>query len=149
MWEVKTDDGGLHDKNDRDNWYNPDSNTNGGHPGYQDDDGDICYGYDANNEASYCNTYAYVKRVNTQSLCGASDWRLPTRLELMGIVDSSTKNPAIDTQYFPQTQSGWFWSSSPFASYSASAWDVYFYNGYVYGNNKSYGNHVRLVRARP
>ena len=148
IWEVKTDDGGLHDKKDRYNWYNPDSNNNGGHPGYQNDDGDICYGYDANNEASYCNTHAYVERVNTQSLCGASDWRLPTRLELMGIVDNGTYYPAIDTRYFPQIQPHSFWSSSPDADYSDYAWCVSFSNGYVYGGPKSSGSHVRLVRAR-
>ncbi len=148
IWEVKTDDGGLHDKNDRYDWYNPDSNTNGGSPGYQDDDGDICYGYDANNQASYCNTHAYVERVNTQSLCGASDWRMPTRLELMGIVDNGT-SPTIDTQYFPQTQSSWFWSSSPGAYSSNGAWSVYFSDGHVdnYGY-KFHKFHVRLVRAR-
>lgn len=149
IWEVKTDDGGLHDINDLYNWYNPDSNTNGGHPGYQDDDGDICYGYDANNQASYCNTQAYVERVNTQSLCGASDWRMPTRLELMGSVDNGTTSPTIDTQYFPQTQSSWFWSSSPYAIRSNSAWGVYFGNGYVNSVRKSASVRVRLVRGRP
>ncbi|WP_288985915.1 DUF1566 domain-containing protein [uncultured Pseudoalteromonas sp.] len=147
IWEVKTDDGGLHDKNDTYNWYNPDSNTNGGHPGHQDDDGNICYGYDANNEASYCNTHAYVERVNTQSLCGASDWRMPTRLELMGIVDNGTKKPAIDMGYFPQTQLSWFWSSSPYVV-NGGVWYVGFGNGYVgYGGTKDFNNYVRLTRA--
>lgn len=150
IWEVKTNDGGLHDKNDRYNWYNPDSKANGGYPGYQDDDGDICYGYDASNEASYCNTHAYVERVNKQSLCGANDWRMPTRLELMGIVDNNSYSPAIDTQYFPQTRSSWFWSSSPNANDSRNAWSVSFGNGNVSANGKySDGSHVRLVRARP
>ncbi|MGO2129581.1 MAG: InlB B-repeat-containing protein [Pseudoalteromonas prydzensis] len=149
IWEVKTDDGGLHDKNDRYNWYNPNSNSNGGSPGYQDYGGDICYGYDVNNEASYCNTFAYVERVNIQSLCGASDWRMPTRLELMGIVDNGTKNPAIDTQYFPQTRSSLFWSSSPYAEIIYGAWSVDFGHGIVRYVFKDDGFHVRLVRARP
>ncbi|AUJ71234.1 Lcl domain-containing protein [Pseudoalteromonas sp. NC201] len=148
IWEVKTNDGGLHDKDDRYNWYNPDSNTNGGHPGYQDDDGDICYGYNENNEATYCNTHAYVERVNTQGLCGVSDWRLPNREELRSIIDYSTTHPAIDTNYFPQTLSGWYWSSSPYANGNSYAWSVYFY----YGNGGNYSKyyyklHVRLVRA--
>ncbi|MEI5640594.1 MULTISPECIES: Lcl domain-containing protein [unclassified Pseudoalteromonas] len=147
IWEVKTDDGGLHDKDDRYNWYNPDSNTNGGHPGYQDDDGDICYGYDTNNEASYCNTHAYVERVNTQSLCGASDWRLPKKEELRSIVDYSTTNPAIDTDFFPQTRSSWYWSSSPYAYYDHYAWGVYFDDGSDYDSYKLNDGRVRLVRA--
>ncbi|MEM5549733.1 DUF1566 domain-containing protein [Pseudoalteromonas neustonica] len=149
IWEVKTDDGGLHDKHDHYNWYNPDSNNNGGSPGYQKYHGDTCYGYDASNSATYCNTYAYVERVNTQSLCGASDWRMPTRSELMGIVDNSIIGPAVDTQYFPLTRSSHFWSSSSYAGDSDSAWVVSFNLGYVFDINK-YGNgHVRLVRGRP
>lgn len=147
IWEVKTDDGGLHDKGDRYSWYNPNSNSNGGHPGYQYDAGNICYGYDSSNSATLCNTYAYVERVNTQSLCGASDWRMPNKEELRSIVDYGTTSPTIDIAYFPQARTGNYWTSSPYANDVFSAWTVHFSLGY--GNTYSkYGYiRVRLVRG--
>ncbi len=73
IWEVKTNDGGLHDRNNTYTWYNTDPATNGGRPGYaraSDDDPDnsdnTCHGYDASDPASYCNTQAYVARVNAR-----------------------------------------------------------------------------------
>lgn len=37
-----------------------------------------CYGYQAGNPATYCNTSAYSARMNTAKLCGKSNWRTPT-----------------------------------------------------------------------
>ncbi|MEA2115714.1 MAG: DUF1566 domain-containing protein, partial [Thermodesulfobacteriota bacterium] len=103
MWEVKTDDGGLHDKNHTYTWYNTDSATNGGTAGSPDSGGNTCHDYEAGDPGKWCNTQAYVKRVNTARLCGESDWRMPTHKELLGIVSYDTKKPAIDTDYFPNT----------------------------------------------
>ncbi|MCI5189736.1 MAG: DUF1566 domain-containing protein, partial [Candidatus Electrothrix sp. AS4_5] len=128
IWEVKTDDGGLHDKDDRYTWYNTDPATNGGAEGYADDDGDICYGYDSGDSSTFCNTEAYVNRVNAAGWCGASDWRMPTRKELESIVAYDRSSPAIDTEYFPNTVFG-VWSGSPHASSSGNAWGVSFNNG--------------------
>jgi hypothetical protein len=147
IWEVKTNDGGLHDRGDRYNWYNPDSNSNGGHTGVEDRDGDICYAYDASNPASYCNTHAYIARVNSQSLCGAHDWRMPSREELRSIVDYGTTNTVIDMGYFPQTRAGYYWTSMPFAWDGNYAWSVSFKDGSDATPYKPYQSfHVRLVR---
>ncbi len=138
IWEVKTTNGGLRDMNHTYSWYNPDNTTNGGGAGTQN--GGICSG-------SACDTHAFVQAVNNQGLCGASDWRMPTRKELLSIVHNGRIIPAIDTAYFPNTPSVWFWSSSPNADGSAYAWNVYFYYGHVNGFYKDYGRRVRLVRA--
>lgn len=53
-------------------------------------------------------------------------WRLPTRAELLTLVDPTKYNPAIDTSAFPSTPSDFFWSSS---AYSGVAWSVYFNSG--------------------
>jgi hypothetical protein len=63
----------------------------------------------------------------TLKLAGHSDWRLPTRIELVSIVDFGRSDPAIDTTYFPSTPSGRFWSSS-FGSWY-DAWIVGFGSG--------------------
>ena len=120
IWEVKTDDDDLHDKDDKYNWYNTDPATNGGEDGYADDDGNICYGYDSSDASTYCNTQAFTARVNEAGLCGAHDWRLPSKEELRSIVDYSRYNPSIDTDYFPNARSSGFWSSSPYAGASTT-----------------------------
>ena len=155
IWEVKTNDGGLHDRNDTYTWYNTDSTTNGGKPGYAQasdngvssyDDNDTCTYYKWDDPSNYCNTEAYVARVNAQGLCGAKDWRLPTREELRSIVDYGRFDPAIDTRYFPHAESIYYWSSSPTAS--GSVWAVGFYphsDNSLY--NRSHDLRVRLVRG--
>jgi hypothetical protein len=161
IWEVKTTDGGLRDKDWYYSWYEPDASKNGGFTGYQNGNGhpEWCKG-------SNCDTYAFTNAVNAQGLCGASDWSMPTSEELRGLVfcsDGKTKTlkkeeysyictgsptaPTINTTYFPNTQSNWFWSSSSYASSSDSAWSVGFdIGGSGYGYKDYSGDYVRLVR---
>jgi len=146
MWEVKTDDNGLHDKEDSYNWYNTNATTNGGAVGVADDNGDICFGYNIADSATYCNTEAFVNRVNNAGLCGANDWRVPDRQALKSIVNYNTANPTIDSSYFPNTAKWFYWSSSPFANDSSNAWGVNFVDGDVYDINRINGRRVRLVR---
>ncbi len=141
IWEVKQPaaSGGLRDANHTYSWYNPDNSSNGGNAGTQN--GGSCQG-------STCDTQAFITAVNSQGLCGASDWRLPSVNELFSIVHNRRIEPAIDQAYFPHTpQYGWYWSSSPAADGSSYAWGVHFGNGYVYSEYKNGNYHVRLVRA--
>jgi hypothetical protein len=144
IWEVKTDDGGLRDKDNGYSWYNPNPATNGGFAGYQNYSSTSCTG------GISCDTDGYVKAVNTQKLCGFSDWKMPSKDQLLGLVNIAyypTINPTYFPNTFPNTQSEWFWSSSPYAGNSGNAWLVYFSNGDVSSDSKSYGNVVRLVRG--
>jgi len=85
--------------------------------------------------------------VNTQGLCGATDWRVPTMHELHSITHHGRVNPAIDQVFFPNTISGHFWSDSPWVVRSDYAWYVYFFNGIEVVNDKSSNfTTVRLVR---
>jgi hypothetical protein len=64
------------------------------------------------------------------SLAGYDDWRLPSRIELISILDLARVQPAIDPVAFPETPNDWFWTASAAAGDAQSAWYVYFYFGY-------------------
>ncbi len=141
IWEVKqpVGSGGLRDANHTYTWYNPDNSTNGGYAGTQNSG--TCQG-------SACDTQAFVAAVNSQSLCGASDWRLPSLNELRSIVHNGRIEPAIEQSYFPYTgKLAGYWSSSPYAYNGYYAWYFGFYSGHVYYGNKGNLGNVRLVRA--
>ena len=78
---------------------------------------------------------------------GGTGWRLPTRNELLTIVDYSRTNPSIDSTAFPGTPpSGYFWSASRLAGSSSNAWLVYFGYGAPFDNDVSSHLNVRCVR---
>ncbi|WP_445428002.1 Lcl C-terminal domain-containing protein [Alishewanella sp. HL-SH05] len=135
IWEVKTTDGGMRDFKKGYTWYNPDSNTNGGYAGLP------------SISSSAPDTNAFVQAVNSQGLCGANDWRMPTHRELLSIVHNGRFLPSIDIAYFPHVTAGTFWSSSPNAMVSTSA----FYVAFDYGRTGAIGKNVafgvRLVRS--
>lgn len=155
VWEAKADmaqGAGLHSKGDLYNWYNTDSKANGGAAGHADDDGGICAGYIDGAPATYCNTEAFVARVNASNsgagLCGATDWRLPSAHELQSIINYGGVNRPIDVAYFPNAAAYNYWSSSPDTINSHYAWVVHFINGDGYYDNRDGSHRVRLVRGR-
>ncbi len=141
MWEVKTNDNGLHDKDWTYSWYQPDNTKNGGNAGVQNKGS--CGG------TSQCDTDAYVTAVNTAGWCGHNDWRMPDVNELLNIASLDRSIPTMDTDYFPNTDPVWFWSSSPYASSSSDAWNVLFYDATDELNSKGVQNSVWLVRSGP
>ena len=151
IWEVKTNDDGLRNKDDTYTWYNTDPSSNGGSVGYADNAGDVCYGYDSSAPSTYCNIEAFTARINAASLCGASDWRAPSIEELSSIVHYGRANPGIDVGYFPNNGTGQYWSASPYASDTDRAWHLNSYEGaiVVYGHISSRRDaaNVRLVRS--
>jgi hypothetical protein len=85
IWEVKTNDGGLHHGGHTYSWYRSDSPD--GVPG------EWAYG---------ANTEQFVAAVNAERLCGFTDWRMPTPAELLGILDYCDAYPgvSVDKTYF-------------------------------------------------
>ncbi len=141
IWENKTDDGGLQDKDNTYSWFDNNGSINGGDEGEQNLG--ICTG-------SECDTQDYVNVVNNQGICGAKDWRMPQIKELENLASLDRFMPAIDTAYFPNTkemQQENYWSATPDAEFSVRAWYLHSYNGLPKSNiEKAATHYVRLVR---
>lgn len=89
---------------------------------------------------------------DAEKACAAlgEGWRLPTRPELESILDLTRHEPAIDTARFPDTKSGWYWTSTPCAWSSSNTWVVGFDLGAASGGPRGYGDaFVRAVRGVP
>lgn len=134
IWEVKTNDGGLHD------YQNKYTNF------IEDNDPKKLYGTKNNADV-------FIKYVNSQGLCGANDWRMPTIEELSGI-DKHGLIPSVDPKYFPNTE-GYpgYWSTSidnKDMIHTGNPWLADFSDENVVWNRWHYRGseaYVRLVRS--
>ena len=117
VWEVKTDDGSIRDKDNTYTWYDA------------------------------WDTFIYG--LNDAKFGGYCDWRLPTIKELAYLVDYSIPypGPTINTTYFPNTVSSYYWSSTANAYRTYWAWYVCFGNGGGLRIYKTYDYYVRAVRG--
>ena len=161
IWEVKTNDGGARDKDNKYRW---------GGKGVSEV---ALANYDGNDESQrkqsrwsgsgerYDDWNKLVDAANSDQLCGFSDWRVPDLYQLASLVrcrggnyknldkgcSGSYQKPTIDTEYFPNAHSSSYWSASPDAYYSYNAWQLYFSYGYDVNYYRSNDYHVRLVRS--
>jgi hypothetical protein len=146
MWEKKSDDGSIHDKDNTYTW-----NTAFGH--------------------TEPNGTAFTEFLGTLNDCKSSDgstvsdgfagycdWRLPTIAELQGIVDTSyfpTVDPVFNMDCAAEctvtscscTAAGNYWSSASLADFPSGAWFVNFNFGGVLFVDKSSPLRVRAVRG--
>jgi|GEM_PF-1385755 len=143
IWEQKTDDGGLRDKDWVHSWYYPDNTKNGGHSGSLGVDS--CGG----TLNGKCNTQSYVDALNAANYCGLNNWRLPNRMELLSIVDRGRFTPTINPVFINTNTINYeYWSSSTTAFKNSEAWIVYFDSGagYQYGDKKR-GLKIRSISS--
>ena len=160
IWEVKTDDGGARDKDNKYRW---------GGKGVSD----VALKWVKNSPGNkypesrwdgsgerYDDWNKLITAANSEQLCGFSDWRVPDLYELASLVrcrggsyqnldagcDGSYQRPTIDTKYFPNAQSGRYWSASPNADGSDDAWQLDF-DGGGDDSNRDGNDLVRLVRS--
>ncbi len=129
IWEVKTLDNSVHNKENLYNW--------GGITHQGTGFGTYFDGWDILVNNSNVNTY-----------CGLSTWRVPTSRELISLIDYNKFNFTIDLNYFPNTQNSNYWSSTPSNQYIDQARNVSFNDGEsVHTGFRSGDAYVRLVSS--
>jgi len=141
VWEVKTRDKGLQDANNFYSWFNTGSDSQAA-SGVKN--GGKCRG------GIGCDTRSYINAINAKRVCGYTDWRLPTRKELLSLVrghSTGDQKSMIDTRFFPSTPGDWYWTADTDLGDSDHAWYVLFFNGRTMKALKSQAKRVRLVRG--
>ena len=92
---------------------------------------------------------SWINAVNAERFAGFSDWRVPTKDELRGILDLNAGPPRIDP-IFGLTRANPYWSSTVDDDNSGlQAWFVDFSPGYTFTADKHNGFRVRAVRPGP
>jgi len=92
--------------------------------------------------------FSFAAAKKAMASAGTGGWRIPTRDELVGIVDKAAKKkPRIDAVAFPKTPSTLFWATREGSADDLNAWLVSFANGKVIGNSGQAKFPLRLVRA--
>lgn len=131
VWELKTDDGGVHDKDNSYRW--------GGR------------GAEALGTSFFDDWNILLDATNEEKLCGFSDWRVPSINELKSLIISTEKTPVINSDYFVLTLASPYWSASAYANYPEHGQTVHFETGASYYYNGFRGNllPLRLVRGKP
>jgi hypothetical protein len=132
IWENKTDDGGIHDKDNQYTWCDTNPETNGGDPG--------CIG------AMPSNTEGFIKALNDAHFGSFSDWRMPTVKELQSIMNYGRHDPEVDTTFFPNMMSV-YWSSNSYAGVPHNNWPEAWAISRFGSTGKGYKSEILYVRA--
>ena len=139
MWEKKSDDGSIHDKDDLYGWCGASCGT------ANIMDGTI--------------TTTFLAGLNgSGGFAGHTDWRIPNANELESIRDLENETPATYSAFNTGcaagcsvttcscTESSFYWSSTTFQGIPGTAWRVFFLDGGLGGDGKNAPLHVRAVR---
>jgi hypothetical protein len=81
------------------------------------------------------------------NLAGHQDWRLPTIIELVPIMNDNAQGPAVNTTAFPHMQNADYWSATPTAAIAGNAWFLETTLGYPNNGPETVANDVVCVRG--
>lgn len=136
LWEIKRDSSPhLRHRGHVYTWLQSDG-EHGGEEG--EADGGVCAEIE-------CDTESYVEAVNDQGMCGHTDWRVPTVVELDSLLHLGAAGAKLDTDYFPRAVGTTYWSADTFAGDPSTAWRVDFSDGEVVRLTKDSPAALRLV----
>ena len=128
------------------------ADSNNQKPWLTADDYTACQTAIANSDDLVICENTFLKSGTAQKYCfdlelgGYTDWRLPTKADLSGIIKKHIGSPAISS-VFNYTSAKYYWSSTSYDGMENFAWVVSFGgNGVVYGRNKDVNLNVRCVR---
>ncbi|MDX2320463.1 MAG: DUF1566 domain-containing protein, partial [Moritella sp.] len=142
-------------------WFNSDNTTNGTGAGAQGNKfviptypiSSIC-AFPNENMSNYnvdstaCNTQIYADTLNSSSLCGFQDWKLPTIEQLRSIHNyREILLPINGTDFFPNKKIGEYISASPSADGTGAIWCMSSDTGQVRLCRKNSPAFVRMVRG--
>ena len=99
----------------------------------------------ANDTVSWTDASGYCDGL--VSAVGIGTWGLPSRRELLSIVDFGHAYPAIDASIFTGTLSSNYWTGTPLASDLTSRWGVNFGDGGSYSYGLSISDDTAYVRC--
>lgn len=146
IWEVKVDDpshlrhaGWIY------SWYDSNDKTNGGNPGFASITALPTYSPWCKTDRR-CDTEKFVADVNAQSLCGKSDWRMPSVRELLTLVHSGKLEGYIDQLYFPNTPREAFYHSDTSMAESPEYAMFVWHGASWWGRKDAYAVNVLSVR---
>lgn len=124
LWEQKTDDGGIHDKDNRPTWSASGAAADGG----------VFTGF--------------LATLNGACFAGQCDWRLPTLTELATLIETPCATDACVDAIFGATPPFFdlYWSASTDVFFATQAWGVQSSAG-VTGRGKQGMEFVRAVRG--
>lgn len=94
-------------------------------------------------------TDVFIAQLNAEQFGGFSDWRLPTKKELIYLVDYGAFYPAVDDDFFPHTALyDYYWTSTTTPAYPGQVWGVSFRGGTANDEDKTSEYFVRAVRGK-
>lgn len=135
IWEVKTANPGLRSAGNTYSWYSSEGRAIG-----------LSSGGSCSSDGR-CDTEKYIADVNSSKLCGGDNWRMPKAKELEEHFAVRLTSPSVYAAYFPNTTSTYYWSGTPGAFYSFSAWAVYVSDAQAYYFHRTGTNGIRAVRT--
>jgi hypothetical protein len=95
---------------------------------------------------TWANAKIYCESPIVSYSFGGSGWHLPTVKELMTLVDYARAMAPLIDPFFTDTPADLFWSATPLASSTGSAWYVSFNDGSVNYTSIITEHNIRCVR---